>query len=166
METIYYEPNEVWNALQQVQETQILTIAESKYGDLGAYMDEGKMYFIVTTNYCQPIEEEITDEDQCELVCKELISDYISEYDYDDDAECEIAEREEEIDAAISDFIISVTGKLFFPEDNEEMTEKIKNHFLEYLYTECKLDPYRPMILVDEETGSEIYTEYPYKYLV
>ena len=43
-----------------------------------------------------------------------------------------------------------------------EFVNDVLDNFLEYLATEYNLQIYRPMIVTDEETGCEIYTEYPY----
>lgn len=40
--------------------------------------------------------------------------------------------------------------------------DEILDYFLEYLGFEQRLTVYRPMFITDDETGEEVYTEYPY----
>lgn len=77
-----------------------------------------------------------------------------------------IAEREEELDTLVYDFVMSVLGEdVYFDEkkyDVDNMFEDIKDHFLEYLARKYELQIYRPMFLEDED-GKESFENYPYE---
>lgn len=91
---------------------------------------------------------------------------------YDDYPEAEeeltheeiIEEREEELDVAIEDFVITVTDDSVPLENYEEIIRDLKEHFLAYMYKKHGLEPFRPMILYDEDK-TEHYEEFPYRLL-
>ncbi len=77
-------------------------------------------------------------------------------------------EREDELYMALQDFLAVVLqekeeGITVADLYGNDMVEEILDHFLEYLAKEMCLEIYRPMFKLDEETGSEIYTQYPYE---
>ena len=45
---------------------------------------------------------------------------------------------------------------------NSAMIDEILDYFLEYLGFDCCLPVYRPMFITDEDSGCELYTEFPY----
>ena len=78
-------------------------------------------------------------------------------------------EREDELQLALCSFLAVVLGEEMFCDETDimefygtEFVNDVLDNFLEYLATEYNLQIYRPMIVTDEETGCEIYTEYPY----
>ncbi len=100
-------------------------------------------------------------------------------WDDDDDIEAEedltkqdmqdrVYEREDELQLALCDFLavaLNLDGdpvELIEGEYGMPLINDILDYFLEYLGFEHCLEIYRPMFLTDDETGSEIYTEYPY----
>lgn len=78
----------------------------------------------------------------------------------------DIEAREEELDDAVACFLETVTGYPA-PYFSAEETEDIKNHFLEYLARKWEhRDIYRPMRLVDCETGNLYFAENPYEEII
>lgn len=76
-------------------------------------------------------------------------------------------EREDELRLALCDFLAVVLNLDGDPVDAVErecgdILDEIMDYFLEYLGFKQRLEIYRPMFLTDDETRSEIYTEYPY----
>lgn len=77
-------------------------------------------------------------------------------------------EREDELRLAMCEFLavaLNLDGDPVEVVGNEygsAFISDVLDYFLEYLGFEQCLDIYRPMFLTDEETGCEIYTDYPY----
>lgn len=83
------------------------------------------------------------------------------------DMEDTIYEREDELRLAMCDFLQVVLqegndGTEIMDTYGSGLVDEILDHVLEYIATECCLDVYRPTLITDEETGCEMYTEYPY----
>ena len=83
------------------------------------------------------------------------------------DMEDTIYEREDELRLAMCDFLQVVLregddGVEIMDTYGSGLVDEILDHVLEYIATECCLDVYRPTLITDEETGCEMYTEYPY----
>ena len=168
-EKIYYKPDEVWELLNTCYDQETL-IAENEFTGVSIYAVSFDMYPMITVFFDDdvPIEEPILSEDQCEEEVEELYAFYLGDIygDVEEEAseESEIRAREHELDNLVYDFVTEVTGKILIDED-DEIVEEIKERFLEIMYTEFDLDPYRPMILEESATGKEKFEEYPYKYL-
>lgn len=78
-----------------------------------------------------------------------------------------IYEREDELQLAMSDFLQVVLregrdGTDIVGTYGESMVNEILDHVLEFLSDEMCLPIYRPTFLTDDDTGEEVYTEYPY----
>ena len=76
-------------------------------------------------------------------------------------------EREDELRLALCYFHQVVLMDLEDGVDIESyygpgIIDEILDYFLEYLGFEQRLPVYRPMFITDDETGEEVYTEYPY----
>lgn len=168
-ETIFYEPNEIWKRIQQnPAKDEIFVVAENAVTQIGVIKEDGYVGFIVTTDYKEPFETEIEGEEDCESTAESLIQTYI--HDEMTERLYDIEDRESDLNVLFEDLLCNITKKIFFAEGGgkaqDEMVSKIKEKFLEDIYKEYGLNPYRPMFLVNEETGEEIYTEYPYEYLI
>ena len=85
------------------------------------------------------------------------------EYDEDDLAQALIDEREDEIDAAVDDFLAVILQTNGYEYDSviDEIHDDVKEHFLEYLARKFKIELYRPMYLEDED-GEDFFEECPY----
>ena len=85
--------------------------------------------------------------------------------DEDEDNQVLINEREDDLDAAVMEFvnIVSDTGCYNI---KDEVLDDLKEHFLEYMHKTWGIGIYRPMYLEDVDTGEEYFTEYPYEDMV
>lgn len=75
--------------------------------------------------------------------------------------------REDELQFAMCDFLkvalnLDCDPAEIMTECGMGLVTDVLDYVLEYIGLELGLEVYRPMFLVDEESGSEIYTEYPY----
>lgn len=94
-------------------------------------------------------------------VCSEL--DDMSEAEFKD----YIDEREEVIYAAVCALIDVLTeddtSKLEFDKSEGECLDDVVDHIVEYLAIDCGFRVRRPMIIVEDESGLNVRTEYPYE---
>ena len=75
--------------------------------------------------------------------------------------------REDELQFAICDFLkialnLDCDPAEIMNECGMGLVTDVLDYILEYIGFELGLEVYRPMFLTDEESGSGIYTEYPY----
>lgn len=75
--------------------------------------------------------------------------------------------REDELQFAMCDFLkvalnLDCDPAEIMNECGMGLVTDVLDYVLEYIGFELGLEVYRPMFLTDEESGSEIYTEYPY----
>jgi hypothetical protein len=78
-----------------------------------------------------------------------------------------INEREDVIFNAVSDLIAVLTedsvSALEFDPSDDDCVDNIVNHIVEYLAIKCGFRIRRPMTIIEDETGFEVRTEYPYE---
>lgn len=78
-----------------------------------------------------------------------------------------VNEREDVIFAAVSDLIAVLTedsvSALEFDPTDDDSVDNIVNHIVEYLAIKCGFRVRRPMTIIEDDTGFEIRTEYPYE---
>jgi hypothetical protein len=78
-----------------------------------------------------------------------------------------INEREDVIFNAVSDLIAVLTedsvGALEFETSDDDCVDNIVNHIVEYLAIKCGFRIRRPMTIIEDVTGFEVRTEYPYE---
>lgn len=78
-----------------------------------------------------------------------------------------INEREDVIFNAVSDLIAVLTedsvSALEFDPSDDDCVDNIVNHIVEYLAIKCGFRIRRPMTIVEDDTGFEVRTEYPYE---
>lgn len=78
-----------------------------------------------------------------------------------------IDEREDVIFNAVSDLIAVLTedsvSALEFDPSDDDCVDNIVNHIVEYLAIKCGFRIRRPMTIIEDETGFEVRTEYPYE---
>ena len=171
-------------------EKEMVAIAENDDTDYAVYLTEDYGYptFFVCKGDAEPeYEEGAISEDDCLKTARKCYSQYLfpvtvcsqksfQEDDDNDENETEdntqdiqdiMYEREDELRMALCDFLQVV---LLDDEENPDvestygsaMIDEILDHFLEYLGFEHSLPVYRPMFVADEDTGCEVYTEFPY----
>lgn len=78
-----------------------------------------------------------------------------------------INEREDVIFNAVSDLIAVLTedsvSALEFDPSDDDCVDNIVNHIVEYLAIKCGFRIRRPMTIIEDDTGFEVRTEYPYE---
>lgn len=78
-----------------------------------------------------------------------------------------IDEREDVIFNAVSDLIAVLTedsvSALEFDPSDDDCVDNIVNHIVEYLAIKCGFRIRRPMTIIENDTGFEVRTEYPYE---
>lgn len=177
---------------KRCQEEMVL-IAENTETGYAVYMtdDDGTLMFSVCKGDKEPeYEEYVMDDGDCEKTAKKLFMRYLIPFtvidgkavvsggaveDADDaelslsrqDMEDEIYEREDALDFAIKDFLAVVLqepdGETVSVEFGEAFIQEVLHHILEYLTNDHCIKIFRPMFFTDDDTGSEIYSQFPYE---
>lgn len=169
---------------------EMVAIAENDDTDYAVYLTEDYGYptFFVCKGDADPeYEEGAISADDCSKTAEKCYSQYLfpvfvnsqksilggdneaveEEEDNVQEVQDIMYEREDELRMALCDFLQVV---LLDDEENPDiestygsaMIDEILDHFLEYLGFEHSLPVYRPMFVADEDTGCEVYTEFPY----
>lgn len=190
MQKIDVESSEIWDySLEHEDElsrNQHLMAENDDYGmEVWLTMANGSPELIVECDGNEIYREDIFNEKDAKRTADRIYDDYLSikaietmtdsedktvyiedesEEEYDDE-QMLIDEREEEIDAAVRDFvnIVSDTGCYNL---TDETVDDLKEHFLEYMHRKLGISIYRPMYLEDADTGEDYFTEYPYDDMV
>ena len=190
MQKIDVESSEIWDySLEHEDElsrNQHLMAENDDYGmEVWLTMVNGSPELIVECDGNEIYREDIFNEKDAKRTTDRIYDDYLSikaietmtdsedktvyiedesEEEYDDE-QMLIDEREEEIDAAVRDFvnIVSDTGCYNL---TDEAVDDLKEHFLEYMHRKLGISIYRPMYLEDADTGEDYFTEYPYDDMV
>lgn len=142
--------------------------------------DSGLPSIVVTADNVQVYEETTVNEHDCEKTVDKIYDDYLTSkvinslVDNDDgesddltalEIEDMIDERENELDAAVYEFLMTVVQDAYiddYTSDFDDIVEDLKEHFLEYIARKHGLPVYRPMML-EYEDGTEEMSEYPYE---
>jgi hypothetical protein len=174
MSKIYYQPEEVWDALngEAIITGDLILLAENVDFGVEIYAvidDDGVPSIVVEIDDDEPMNEEVKDEEECfqtvsdayEIWLDPNVLEYLEELDSESKPEDEIQEREEELDSLVDDFITQAIQDVFKDGDYEEVIKDVKEHFLAYLYRKHGISPYRPMMVINDK-GDEEYAEYPY----
>lgn len=176
---------------KRCQEEMVL-IAENTETGYAVYMtdDDGMLMFSVCQGDKEPeYEEYVMDDADCEKSAKKLFMRYLIPFtvvdgkavlsgggaeDADEnefslsrqDMEDEIYEREDALDLAIKDFLAVVLqepdSEAVAAELGEDFIQEVLHHILEYLTNEHGIQIFRPMFFTDDDTGGEIYSQFPY----
>lgn len=190
MQKIDVESSEIWDySLEHEDElsrNQHLMAENDDYGmEVWLTMANGSPELIVECDGNEIYREDIFNEKDAKRTADRIYDDYLSikaietmtdsedktvyvedesEEEYDDE-QMLIDEREEEIDAAVRDFvnIVSDTGCYNL---TDEAVDDLKEHFLEYMHRKLGISIYRPMYLEDADTGEDYFIEYPYDDMV
>lgn len=171
---------------------EMILIAENTSTKYAVYMTEesSQLMFSVCKGDREPeYEEYAMNDDDCAKTAKKLLLRYLVPFtvtdgrvsipetlpDVDDDGACpsrqdiedEIYEREDELDIALKEFLAVVLqledADTVLAACEQACIDEILNDFLEYLGNEQGLEVFRPMFVLDEETGCEVYTQFPYE---
>lgn len=170
---------------------EMVIVAENTDTQYAVYLTEDNALplFSVCKGDAKPEYEECAlTETGCNEVAKRLYTQYLFPVTIIDGGKCspELAEaeledltrqdmedaeyeREDELTLALCDFLSVVLQESegdspeIMDTYGETFVNEVLDHFLEYLALEQCLPIYRPMIITDEETGCEVYTEFPYE---
>ena len=185
---VVYEPDEVWDYLIDNCEDMLVQgeehmIAESDEYKIYLYASDDCTTGIVRV-YDTPDEdmvaEDIFGEAECESVILKTYKEFGVIKDNNDTQKSlfeehkdEIIDYEDNLTDATLYFLYEVVSyptigcKLSTIKENlgitDEEIEKMKNHFVEYIYVNLGIDLYRPMIVQFED--KEEFFEYPYSHL-
>lgn len=188
---IHIPADEVWSFFQKNKDRcskEMIAIAENTDTEYAVYLTEENGYpsFSVCKGDDEPeYEEGAISENDCTDTAKRcylkylfpvvIRSDKVALWEEDDededktrqDMEDTMYEREDELRLALCDFLQVVLregndGVEIMDTYGTEMVDEILDYVLEYMGTELCLEVYRPTIITDEESGCELYTEYPY----
>lgn len=189
---IHIPADKVWDFFQKNKDRcskEMIAIAENTDTEYAVYLTEENGYpsFSVCKGDEAPeYEEGAISESDCTDTAKRCYLKYLfpvivrddkttilEEEDSEDgfetrqDMEDAMYEREDELRLALCDFMQVALqegddGVDIMDTYGVDMVDDILDFILEYMATELCLDIYRPTIIVDEDTGCELYTEYPY----
>lgn len=183
------DPSEVWD-FYLAHEAEYMDlmheIASNDEFGITVYLtsDYGMAQIIVEADGNEVFSEYMADKDDCTEVVTKVFDEYL--YDYanssadkaidgdkmsyvaassqDDD----IDERETELQNAVFDLLQTMVSSFLRWNDSgvPEMVADCVDHFTEYVARKYKRVIYRPMYLLDEDTGEKFFTEYPYPSMV
>lgn len=172
---------------------EMVLIAENTETGYAVYMtdDDGTLMFSVCKGDNEPeYEEYVMDDADCEASAKKLFIRYLVPFTVIDgkavlsgsttedsldeelslsrqDMEDEMYEREDELDFAIKDFLAAVlqepNGDAVATEYGEDFIQEVLHYILEYLTNDHCIKIFRPMFFRDDDSGSEIYSQFPYE---
>ena len=187
MQDIMIDSSELWDYCEENEDTLLTTqhmIAENPDYGMSVWItcESGSPEIIVVSDEVEIYREEILNEKDAKRTADRIYEEYLSIKaietvieaedngtvyidDEDEDNQVLINEREDDLDAAVMEFvnIVSDTG-CYNIED--EVLDDLKEHFLEYMHKTWGIGIYRPMYLNDVDTGEEYFTEYPYEDMV
>lgn len=180
---INVKPGEVWmfyqrNASQLTE--QMVSIAENEDTGTTVYLteDSGMPHLVVADNNEKTIHEEhLVSQADAEHSAKKIFEKYIvpidsTEEDDEDeeitrsDMEDAIYEREDEILMAFEDFLevlMEEDRDVLYDGYHDKQFDELLNKVVRLIATESCVRVRRPMFLIDEVTGLEVYAEYPYE---
>lgn len=180
---IHVKPEDVWkffnrNALQLAEE--MVSIAENEDTGTNVYLteDDDTPQLVVTDNSDKVVHEEyLVSQRDAEHSTKKIYEKYMVPIDASDDEadddevtrsdmEDAIYEREDEILMAFEDFLevlMEEDRDVLYDGYHDKQFDELLNKVVRLIATEFGIRVRRPMFLVDEATGLEVYAEYPYE---
>lgn len=183
MQEISVQPSEAWDYFQEhkkeLRENSHIIAKNDEYGvEITITEKQGFPLFSVTADGYQYEEIKAINEEDCLDTVDALYEDYLTgtALILDEEnlsQEDMIAERETELDDAIIsllDAVLDGDSQMEIYEkdiDLEELCTDLKDYILEHLAKDYGLTSIRrPMILEDDETGEDFFTENPYECMV
>ena len=187
MQDIMIDSSELWDYCEENEDTLLTAqhmIAENPDYGMSVWItcESGSPEIIVESDDIEIYREEILNEKDAKRTADRIYEEYLSIKaietvteaeddgtvyvdDEDEDNQVLINEREDDLDAAVMEFvnIVSDTGCYNI---KDEVLDDLKEHFLEYMHKTWGIGIYRPMYLEDVDTGVEYFTEYPYEDMV
>lgn len=187
MQDIMIDSSELWDYCEENEDILLTAqhmIAENPDYGMSVWItcESGSPEIIVESDDIEIYREEILNEKDAKRTADRIYEEYLSIKaietvteaeddgtvyvdDEDEDNQVLINEREDDLDAAVMEFvnIVSDTGCYNI---KDEVLDDLKEHFLEYMHKTWGIGIYRPMYLEDVDTGEEYFTEYPYEDMV
>lgn len=187
MQDIMIDSSELWDYCEENEDTLLTAqhmIAENPDYGMSVWItcESGSPEIIVESDDIEIYREGILNEKDAKRTADRIYEEYLSIKaietvteaeddgtvyvdDEDEDNQVLINEREDDLDAAVMEFvnIVSDTGCYNI---KDEVLDDLKEHFLEYMHKTWGIGIYRPMYLEDVDTGEEYFTEYPYEDMV
>ena len=187
MQEIMIDSSELWDYCEENEDTLLTAqhmIAENPDYGMSVWItcESGSPEIIVESDDIEIYREEILNGKDAKRTADRIYEEYLSIKaietvteaeddgtvyvdDEDEDNQVLINEREDDLDAAVMEFvnIVSDTGCYNI---KDEVLDDLKEHFLEYMHKTWGIGIYRPMYLEDVDTGEEYFTEYPYEDMV
>ena len=187
MQDIMIDSSELWDYCEENEDTLLTAqhmIAENPDYGMSVWItcESGSPEIIVESDDIEIYREEILNEKDAKRTADRIYEEYLSIKaietvteveddgtvyvdDEDEDNQVLINEREDDLDAAVMEFvnIVSDTGCYNI---KDEVLDDLKERFLEYMHKTWGIGIYRPMYLEDVDTGEEYFTEYPYEDMV
>lgn len=184
MENIYVAEDEMWGYFNEHKERlrkNLDLVAENQDIGTAIYLtnDKGTPYLLVYDGDFLMYEEGMVSERDCEKTTGRVYDEYLTEsIKWDDEADGSdeheseeseddmIAEREDELDMAVFDFVSTVIGDnaMAYDANLDAACNDLKEHFLEYMARKHGMEIFRPMKLIDDD-GNVWFEDYPYRYL-
>ena len=182
--TIHVKPEEVWSFYQKNAEQlaeQMVSIAENEDTGMNVYLteDSDSPQLVVTDNNDKVVHEEyLVSQRDAEHSAKKIYEKYVvpidaggDEEDNDEeitrsDMEDAIYEREDEILMAFEDFLevlMEENRDTIYDGYHDKQFDDLLNKVVRTIAVDSGVRVRRPMFLIDERTGLEVYTEYPYE---
>ena len=180
---IHVKPEDVWkfynrNAPQLAEE--MVSIAENEDTGTNVYLteDNDSPQLVVTDNNDKVVHEEyLVSQRDAEHSAKKIYEKYMVPIDAGDDdsdddeitrsdMEDAIYEREDEILMAFEDFmevLMEEDRDALYDGYHDKQFDELLNKVVRLIATESGVRVRRPMFLVDEASGLEVYAEYPYE---
>jgi len=172
-------PKDIWEWTQRPDvkkrlKSEIVSIAESGLTgyEICVSVESNLVTLYVYDGDKRVYNEAVVSTGDCQRTAQKLFDKYLPKEDDDDedmdrlDKEAEIEDREDYLHYAFIDFLSAVCDcdmssayDAGYSSDLDDVFEEI----LLKLATEHDIPVYRPMFIVEEETGNEVYTEYPYE---
>ena len=188
MQDITVEASELWDYCEENEDdlaTNQHLIAENKEYGMKVWVTciNGSPEIVVEEDDSEIYREDIFNKKDAKRTADKIYEEYLSikaiekvtevENDgtvyIDDDEDKEnqdlINEREDDLDAAVMEFV-NVVSDIGCYNIEDEVLDDLKEHFLEYMHKTWGIGIYRPMYLEDVDTGEEYFTEYPYEGIV
>lgn len=183
---IHVKPEDVWKFYNRNAEQladQMVSIAENEDTGINVYLteDSDSPQLVVTDNNDKVIHEEyLVSHPDAERSTKKIYEKYVvpidttpASDDEDDDEEITrsdmedaIYEREDEILMAFEDFLevlMEESRDVLYDGYHDKQFDDLLNKVVRLIATESPVRVRRPMFLIDEVTGLEVYAEYPYE---
>lgn len=182
---VHIEPYEIWDFFQNNKKRlkkEMVLIAENEETEYALYLteDDGLPMFNVCKGDGEPeYEEGAVNKNDCTDTAQRCCANYLmpvtvrSRRRYGGALEQEqeeiIENREWELLFAMADFLMTVTkddtcsdGSDYVDTYGADVVQDILDELLPVLAEEHGLAVYRPTMMDDEETGEEVFVEYPY----